>query len=183
MHASHHHHQYYLKVLTWGLQCWISFPCDSVTAAFCLATVQSLSCAGSLALAACLYWQISALCLDTHGNDTQCEVKIALTDKGVTGISSCQCKCNKFRLVVWCNFLNGCPYLNVICMGLESPKSWEKYPILWGNDGGICTRKVREGAHSSSFGFRVLLWNYYPALFYPWRCKTALAEALFDGQR
>lgn len=185
MHASNHH-QFYLKILTSGLQCWISFPCDCVTAAFCLPTVQCLSCVRSLALALCLYLQILTLCLDTHRNDTQFEIKIALADKGITGISSCQWKWDKFRLVVWCNFLNGCPYLNVICMGLDSSlnvKSWEKYPILWENYGGICIRKVREGVHSSSYGFRVLLWNYHPALFHTWRLKTALAEALHHGQR
>lgn len=185
MHTSDHH-QYYLKVLASGLQCWISFPCDCVTAAFCLPPVQSLSCVGSLALAACLYQQISALGLDIHGIDTQCEVKTALTDKSRTGISSCQCKWDKFRLVIWCNFLNGCPYLDVICMGLDSSlnvKSWKKFPILWGNHGDICARKVREGVYSSSYGFRVLPWNYHPALFHTWRLKAALAEVLHNRQR
>lgn len=69
-------------------------------------------------------------------------VNVALTDKGVTGISSCQCKLNNFRLVVWCNFLNGCPYLNVICMELDSSLNVKSWSVLWGNCGGICTRMV-----------------------------------------
>lgn len=75
-------YKYYLKKLNSGLQCWISFPCDSVPTAFCLPTVQSLSYKIFGPCSVCVYILTSkldvtlALCLDTCGNDIWYEIKL-----------------------------------------------------------------------------------------------------------